>query len=160
MTTNPSEPGAPTPQTAERHAARWWESDDSGLENKSSNELAAIRTGLAVSRTLMAADRTLMAWVRTSLSLNSFGFTIYKLLQAFQQSGVVLPRENSPRNIGLFLTGMGTLAVVVGVVEYWQTLVDMRGLGNFRFFRRTFIVGLIMAALGVFLFFGIITRIF
>src|SRR4030095_4895232 len=33
---------------------------------------------LAVQRTFLAHERTLMAWVRTSASLISFGFTIYK----------------------------------------------------------------------------------
>ena len=44
---------------------------------------------LATTRTLMAADRTLMAWIRTSLSLLSFGFTIYKILQGFAESGAL-----------------------------------------------------------------------
>ena len=35
----------------------------------------------------MAADRTLMAWIRTTLSMISFGFTIYKFLQAMFESG-------------------------------------------------------------------------
>jgi len=38
----------------------------------------------------MAADRSLMAWVRTGLSMISFGFTVYKLLQAAQANGAVL----------------------------------------------------------------------
>jgi uncharacterized membrane protein YidH (DUF202 family) len=47
------------------------------------NELSQERTALATDRTLMAADRSLMAWIRTALSMISFGFTIYKLLQGF-----------------------------------------------------------------------------
>ena len=66
-------------------------------EKKTSNELAELRTDLATTRTLMAADRTLMAWIRTALSLLSFGFTIYKLLDAFQKSGGNLPRAQTPR---------------------------------------------------------------
>ena len=38
-------------------------------------------------RTIMAADRTLMAWVRTSLSMLSFGFTIYKVLDTAAKQG-------------------------------------------------------------------------
>ncbi len=56
-------------------------------EPKTSSELATQRTNLAVKRTLMGADRTLMAWVRTALSMISFGFTIYKVLQGFQEHG-------------------------------------------------------------------------
>lgn len=129
-------------------------------EAKSSNELAEIRTDLAISRNLMAADRTLMAWIRTALSLNSFGFTIYKLLQTYQQSGADLPQQHTPRTIGLFLTGMGTFAMVLGVIEYWQTLKELRPLRPVRLARPTFIMGVLMAVTGLFLFFGIITRLF
>jgi putative membrane protein len=87
-------------------------------ENLSANALAQRRTDLAISRNLMAADRTLMAWVRTALSLDSFGFTIYKVLVTFQQGGGQLPQGHTPRNIGLFLTGLGTIAMLMGTVEY------------------------------------------
>jgi putative membrane protein len=134
--------------------------DSASLEEKSSNQLAEIRTGLAVSRNLMAADRTLMAWIRTALAMNSFGFTIYKLLQAYQASGAELPQGDTPRNIGLFLTGMGTLAMVMGVVEYWQTLREMRHVKNVRLARPTLVMGIVMAVTGLFLFFAIITQLF
>jgi len=45
-----------------------------------------IPPNLQLMNTLMAADRTLMAWTRTSLSMLSFGFTIFKILQAFQDA--------------------------------------------------------------------------
>ena len=61
----------------------------------SSNEMAQQRTTLAASRTLMAADRSLMAWVRTGLSMISFGFTIYKILQGFQEAGAVRHEERA-----------------------------------------------------------------
>jgi putative membrane protein len=125
---------------------------------KSANELAEERTDLAVSRTLMAADRTLMAWVRTALSLNSFGFTIYKLLQAVQHGGTQLRAEETPRNIGLFLIGMGTIAMIMGVLEYCATAREMRELKHIRLVRPTFIMGLLMTAFGLTLFFSILTR--
>ncbi len=75
---------------------------------KTPNELAHERTDLAAMRTMMAADRTLMAWVRTALSLQSFGFTIYKVLQALQEERGTLRRDQTPANVGLFLTAMGT----------------------------------------------------
>ena len=127
---------------------------------KSSNELAEERTDLAVSRTLMAADRTLMAWIRTALSMNSFGFTIYKLLQAVQHSGTQLREEETPRNIGLFLIAMGTAAMIMGVVEYLATLRDVRELKHVRLVRPTLIMGLLMTSFGLFLFFSILTRLF
>jgi putative membrane protein len=40
-------------------------------------EMGQKQPDLGVIRTLMAGDRTLMAWIRTSLSMLSFGYTIY-----------------------------------------------------------------------------------
>jgi len=122
---------------------------------KTSNELAEDRTELAVQRTVMAADRSLMAWVRTGLSMISFGFTIYRLLQAFQAGGEILPRTNTPRNLGLFLTGLGTLALLAGTVEYFQTLKDLHELYAKRILRPAFIMALLMAVAGLFMFVSI-----
>ena len=141
--------------------ADWLAPDAAGsLEQKSSNELAEIRTDLAVSRNLMAADRTLMAWIRTALSMNSFGFTIYKLLETYAASGANLPETHSPRNIGLFLTGMGTFAMVMGAVEYWQSIKELRHLKKVKLARPTFLMGIAMALMGLFLFFAIIAKLF
>ena len=82
-------------------------------------------------RTIMAADRTLMAWIRTSLSMLSFGFTIYKFLQSV---GGQAPLEHpeSPRQVGLFLVGMGVAAIVLGTFGYWVTLKDLQRTETFR----------------------------
>jgi len=129
--------------------------DSSG---KTSNELAEERTDLALERTLMAADRSLMAWVRTALSMISFGFTIYKLLDAFQEKGGDLSRAQSPRAMGLFLTGLGTVAMVMGVLEYWYRLKGLRQLGQFRVVQPTLIMAAIMAFTGLFMFIGIVSK--
>jgi putative membrane protein len=130
------------------------------LSGKSANELAEIRTDLAVARNIMAADRTLMAWIRTALSMDSFGFAIYKILEGYRESGANLPRENSPRNIGLFLTGMGTLAMVMGALEYWKTIKELRLVKVIRIARPTFVMGILMAGMGIFLFFAIVMKAF
>ena len=78
---------------------------------------------LAGDRTVMAADRTLMAWIRTALSMISFGFTIYKFLHAFEESGAIhLRRPNAPRDLGLFLTALGTGSLLAGMIQYVQLL--------------------------------------
>src|SRR5271157_4753412 len=86
----------------------------------------ATSTNLAAIRSLMAADRTLLAWIRTSLSLLSFGFTIYKVLQSFEAAGGILPGRdiNTPRVVGLFLTGAGTVAMLMGTIQY---VMSVRG---------------------------------
>ncbi|CAB3796185.1 YidH family protein [Pararobbsia alpina] len=128
------------------------------VEVRSANQLAEERTDLATTRTLMAADRTLMAWIRTALSMISFGFTIYKVLEGFMEAGVHLNHPHSPRSVGLFLTGMGTVSMVLGTIEYWRTIVSLREYQPVSIWRPTFFVALVMACSGSFVFLSIIIR--
>jgi putative membrane protein len=126
------------------------------------NEMAEQRTDLATRRTVMAADRSLMAWIRTGLSLISFGFTIYKLLQEagrlMQERGEALRNDHSPRNVGLFLTGLGTISIVIGTIEYWETRKDLLQERHFSAWRPAFVIALIMSLAGLFMFVSIVSR--
>ena len=116
---------------------------------------------LAVRRSLMAADRTLMAWVRTALSMYGFGFTIYKILQAVQAEGSKpLPSPHTPRNVGMFLAALGTFAVVMGTIEYWQNVKEMSGQAHVRLARPSLIMAVLMSLFGALLFTSIIGRMF
>jgi putative membrane protein len=108
-------------------------------------------------RTIMAADRTLMAWIRTSLSMLSFGFTIYKFLDAMIEHDQ-LARSNSPQQVGMFLAGMGTAAMVLGTLSYWTTLRDLERIEEFRIGRPALAMALIMSVAGVALFISIAIR--
>ena len=123
-----------------------------------SNELAAERTDMATARTMMAADRSLMAWVRTGLSMISFGFTIYKLLESFHEKGLEVTQAHSPRAVGLFLTGLGTVSIVMGTVEYWHRRKELMAYATIKLWRPSFVMALLMSVTGLFLFFGITAR--
>ena len=98
----------------------------------------------------MAADRTLMAWVRTSLSLMTFGFTLYKILEAMQESGRNLPSDTTPRNAGLLLIAMAIFALLMGTLEYWITRRQLRHFQNFQFAQSpTWIMALVTIAGGI-----------
>jgi putative membrane protein len=126
---------------------------------RSANELAEDRTHLAASRNLMAADRTLMAWIRTALSMITFGFTIYKLLENFAEKGIGhMTRLESPRFMGLFLTGLGTLSMVMGTVEYWFRMEDLRRIAEIPVWRMSFVMALIMSLTGLAMFVSIVGR--
>ncbi len=114
---------------------------------------------LGTLRTIMAADRTLMAWVRTSLSMLSFGFTIYKFLETAARQDS-LARAHSPQYVGLFLAGVGTLSMILGVLSYWATLKDLQRTEAFRLGRPTLMISAIMTAAGILLFLGIAARVF
>jgi putative membrane protein len=119
---------------------------------------APITPDLGVMRTVMAADRTLMAWIRTALSLLSFSFAIYKILQEIQEAGKILPHENSPRNVGIFLGILGTAGMVMGTIEYCCTLQELRQLQVMRMMLPPLIMAVLVSASGVALCVGIISR--
>ncbi len=93
----------------------------SEAKQKTSDMLAQDRTDLAIGRTSMAADRTLMAWTRTSLSMISFGFTIFKFLHYMQAEGkAVIKNPNGPRNFGLTLISIGVISLLLACIQYWH----------------------------------------
>jgi putative membrane protein len=128
-------------------------------ERRSSREPVDLATSLAASRTVMAADRSLMAWVRTALSMISFGFTIYKVLQGLHEAGVKVGHLENPRGVGLFLTALGTLSMLMGSVEHWYTMKAMRPLGDFRAVRPAMAMAVIMSLTGLALFVSIGSRV-
>jgi putative membrane protein len=114
---------------------------------------------LALDRTRMAAERTLMAWVRTALSMISFGFTIYKFLQVLQeQSTLPVMRPQTPRDVGLTLTGIGTFAVIIACVQHWKYIKKLRPDQPYKPWDLTFIVACIIGLLGLLIFVSIILR--
>jgi putative membrane protein len=113
---------------------------------------------LGAMRTIMAADRTLMAWIRTSLSLFSFGYTIYKILQDIQEDDRILTHGATPRQAGVFLSVAGTVALIMGIAEYRGTLRVLRQHYVFRHSRPSLLMSLVMVVIGVLLSGGIMTR--
>jgi putative membrane protein len=113
---------------------------------------------LGVLRTMMAADRTLMAWIRTSLSMFTFGYTIYKVLQEVKEIGHLDLHEAAPQNAGIMLTVTGTVALIMGITEYSATLRMLRRSYRFRLARPTLVMSVALTFAGGFLCIGIISR--
>ena len=114
---------------------------------------------LALDRNKLAAERTLMAWLRTALSMISFGFTIYKFLQVIdEQSTVAVLRPNAPRNVGLVLTGLGTVVLVIACVQHWSYVKNLRTDRPYKPWDLSFIVACLVAILGALLFGSILIR--
>lgn len=88
-------------------------------------ELGMHRTGMAIQRTRMAGDRTLMAELRTSLSMISFGFTIYQTFKSLAKAGM-LNGGNAPHNFGLALIVLGMLILVGGIWRHFQFANELR----------------------------------
>lgn len=115
-------------------------------------------TRLAVGRTGMAANRTLMAWIRTSISMISFGYTIYKVIQGLQDSATGLSIVMQPALAGLVLTGLGILSLVVGMVEHYMVFQQLRQLAPISYWRHTLWIALLVLCVAAAIFIGILTR--
>ena len=113
---------------------------------------------LGVMRTMMAADRTLMAWIRTSLSMFTFGYSLYKILQEVNEIGNLGLHQAAPRNVGILLTVTGTVALTMGIIEYSATLRMLRRSYRFRLARPTLVMSVVLTLAGGFLCIGIVSR--
>jgi putative membrane protein len=103
-----------------------------------------------------------MAWVRTSTSLISFGFSIYKFFQYLRESGQVLNQSQSlidPRGFALIMIGIGVIVLVVATIEHRRNVRALRNQYGELVPRSlvSYTAGLI-ATLGIFLLLAVIFR--
>jgi uncharacterized membrane protein YidH (DUF202 family) len=74
---------------------------------------------LALDRTRLAHERTMMAWIRTSASMISFGFGIYKFFDYFKSERPVTQGIVSPRYFATFLIDTGLFVLAGVAVQNW-----------------------------------------
>jgi putative membrane protein len=88
--------------------------------NSEGHENSIDQYRLAVDRTVLAYDRTLMAWVRTSISLISFGFTVYKFFQFLEDRGLSESEQRwiGPREFSIMLITLGNVGLILATVQY------------------------------------------
>ena len=86
-------------------------------------------TLLAVDRTRLAHERTLMAWIRTATSMISFGFTIYKFLEAQparERRFTFVERLLDARNFAIIMISVGLLGLFFAALENHRELQALR----------------------------------
>jgi uncharacterized membrane protein YidH (DUF202 family) len=133
------------------------------IETKSKDRatvLAEERTDLAIQRTNMAAERSLMAWIRTSLSMIGFGFSIYKFFQYLPEELAAgnIRRPQAPRNLGLTLIALGTLALVAATWQHWSFLKSVRSSQTRFVWSISFVVAIFVILIGLITFYGVLLR--
>jgi putative membrane protein len=95
------------------------------MEEKVKTEPGASWT--ALENTRLAYERTLMAWVRTSVSLITFGFTIYKFFQYMQESqGAKVVRLVTPRTFGMLMISAGLFTLLMATLEHWRSMKRLK----------------------------------
>jgi putative membrane protein len=112
-------------------------------------------TRLAIDRTFIAYERTMMAWTRTSASLITFGFTIYKFFQIEMGAKMPPARVMGPRGFGLTLVSIGLFSLLLAAIQNRRSLRTLTGLkvpGSMATLQAVVIAGLgIVALVGILL---------
>ncbi|MGZ4830755.1 MAG: YidH family protein [Candidatus Angelobacter sp.] len=122
--------------------------------------LAEERTDLAVQRTIIAMERTLMAWIRTALSMIGFGFSIYKFFQYLPEEVAAgnIRRPQAPRNLGMSLIALGTLALSAAAWQHWKFLKEIGVPHKRRVLSISFVVAIAVILIGLITFYGVLLR--
>lgn len=122
--------------------------------------LAEERTDLALQRTIIASERTLMAWIRTALSMIGFGFTIYKFFQYLpaEIAGGNVRRPQAPRNLGMTLIALGTLALAAAVLQHRHFLSEIGASQRRHIWSISVGVAILVILIGVIAFYGVLLK--
>lgn len=102
-----------------------------------------------------------MAALRTSLSLISFGFTIYKFFESARHTmgdGAPL-RVHGPRRLGLTLVAIGVIVLVAGIWQHWVFLKELKRESGLQFpWSISLTASVLLAITGVVVFVTILIR--
>lgn len=122
--------------------------------------LAEERTDLALRRTIIAAERTLMAWIRTALSMIGFGFSIYKFFQYLPEEIATgnIKRPQAPRNLGMSLIALGTLALCAAAWQHWNFLSEIGVPPTRHSWSISFVVAIFVILIGFLTLYGVVLR--
>jgi putative membrane protein len=122
--------------------------------------LAEERTELALERTIIASERTLMAWIRTALSMIGFGFSIYKFFQYMPEEIAAgnIRRPQAPRNLGLTLIALGTVALSAAAWQHRNFLNKIGASHGRHVWSVSFVVAMAVILIGLATFYGVLLR--
>ena len=107
-------------------------------------------TRLAYDRTWLAYERTMQAWIRTAVSLITFGFSVYKLVDIVDANPADKQRLAGPQEFGFTLVGIGFLALAMATIEYRANIRRIRAEYGKSPRSTAVLFAAIIAALGIF----------
>ena len=135
-------------------------SSDETVQKDRGTVLAENRTDLAIQRTIMASERSLMAWIRTAISMIGFGFSIFKFFQYLPEEIAAgnIRRPQAPRNLGLTLIGLGTLALIAAAWQHRRYLNELGATQARHVWSISFLVAILVILIGAITFYGVLLR--
>jgi putative membrane protein len=111
----------------------------------------ALAFDLSVEQALLAHERTLMAWIRTSVSLITFGFTLYKFSQ-YAHGDEPPGMQNhllTPREYGMALIATGILIQSLATLQNRRAAKRLRTLSPRAPFPLAVAVSAMISILGI-----------
>ena len=88
-----------------------------------------LRLPAALVRTALSSEQTLMSWVRTSLSMVTFGFSIAQFFYFLAERQDDADFTVAPNRLGIALISVGTLVLVLAVVEHLLRIRALKSQG-------------------------------
>lgn len=118
------------------------------------DHIKADATRLALERTFLAYERTLMAWTRTSVSLVSFGFTLFKFFQymAEREPEKYVHHFLGPRSVGILMIGIGTFMLILAAIMHKKQMNELRKDYPDAPFSQSLILAVLISILGILMF--------
>jgi len=100
-----------------------------------------------------------MAWIRTALSMIGFGFSIYKFFQYLPEEIATgnIKRPQAPRNLGMSLIALGTLALSAAAWQHRNFLNEI-GTSQTQRVSISFVVAIFVILIGFMTFYGVLLR--
>jgi putative membrane protein len=84
-------------------------------------------------------------------------FTIYKFLLYVRESlSANVLRAEVPRRFGMFLIGLGTASMILGLLDYYRRATQLNQESGQTFWSSVLVAGTLFVLLGLFLFFTIL----
>ncbi len=111
---------------------------------------------LSLDRSILAFERTFLAWIRTAASLMTFGFAIYKLLEAkvHEQGAHPILEVLSPRMIALILFTSALTGLILAGIRFIQVKKKFDRFSNKTFLEPSMLQAYVIGTLLILLLIG------
>jgi putative membrane protein len=114
---------------------------------------------LSLDRSILAFERTFLAWIRTAASLMTFGFAIFKLLEARVHSKGPHPilEVLSPKMIAIILFTSALTGLTLAAIRFIQVKKKFERFSNKTFLEPSMLQAYVIGTLLILLLIGTVT---